>query len=513
MIGTLLLNRYKILEKIAEGGMGIVYKAKCTLLNRFVAVKILKPEFNNNADFVTRFKREANSIASLSYPTIVSIYDVGSENNINFIVMEYINGKTLKQVIKENVKLDPLTALNITLKIADALEYAHKNNIIHRDVKPDNILITTDNIIKLTDFGIAKISDSVTITNSNKTMGSVHYFSPEQAKGKLVDCRTDLYALGIVMYEMITGKVPYDGDSSIAIAMAHIQEAIVPPKEIITNIPENINKIILKALEKDPINRFQTAKELIEILKEIRINPNLEIDFENKSTDATKVMMTDETVLLDDEIDDSTISINEPILSETLVLKDHKAKLSKHNFLNKNKKTILIIGSFILIIIISILVKYTYDYTPDSSKNSKDSSSEDITKQKESVKPTTDEKKIVPLLIGKNQDTAEDTIANSGFLLGNITSEYNDTIPSGQVISQSPSADKSCDKDTKIDLVISLGQKTTQIEPQTKSNENVTENSYATPSNNNSNNNNNNSNNNGKGNGKDKQQKDKKLKK
>ncbi|NOW64942.1 PASTA domain-containing protein [Clostridium saccharobutylicum] len=224
-------------------------------------------------------------------------------------------------------------------------------------------------------------------------------------------------------------------------------------------------------------------------------------------------MITDETVLLRDEIDDSTISINDPTLSETLVLKDHKAKLSKHNFLNQNWKTLLTIGSFILIIIISILVKYTYDYTADSSKNSKDISSEDITKQKESIKPTTDEKKIVPLLIGKNQDTVEDIITNSGFLLGNITSEYNDTIPSGQVINQSPSADKSCDKDTKIDLVISLGQKTTHIEPQTKSNENVTENSYATPSNNNSNNSNNNNNNNGKGNGKDKQQKDKKLKK
>ena len=241
MIGTLLLNRYELLEKIGEGGMGIVYKAKCHLLNRFVAVKILKAELSNDEDFVARFKREATSIARLSHPNIVNVHDVGTENNINFIVMEYINGKTLKQVIKENGRLSSQKTLDIVLQVAKALECAHKNNIIHRDIKPDNIMITKDNMVKVMDFGIAKVDDSRTVTNSNKVMGTVHYFSPEQAKGNVVDCRTDIYSLGIVMYEMVTGQVPYNAESSISIAMMHIQEPVIPPKEIITDIPENIN--------------------------------------------------------------------------------------------------------------------------------------------------------------------------------------------------------------------------------------------------------------------------------
>ncbi len=240
MIGTLLINRYELLEKIGEGGMGIVYKAKCHLLNRFVAVKILKSELSNNEEFILRFKREANSIASLSHPNIVNIYDIGSENNINFIVMEYINGKTLKQVLRDNVRLSHDTTLNISLQMAEALIYAHKNNIIHRDIKCDNILISDDNIAKLTDFGIAKLPNSSTITNSNKIIGSVHYFSPEQAKGGYVDFRTDIYALGIVMYEMITGNVPFNGKTSISVAIMHIQEPVIPPKNFIADIPRTL---------------------------------------------------------------------------------------------------------------------------------------------------------------------------------------------------------------------------------------------------------------------------------
>lgn len=459
MIGTLLLNRYELLEKIGEGGMGIVYKAKCTLLNRFVAVKILKSELSNHEDFISRFKREANSIASLSHPNIVNIHDVGIENNINFIVMEYVNGKTLKQIIKETVRLSTLNTLAISTQIAKALEYAHKNNIVHRDIKPDNILITEDNIVKLTDFGIAKVTDSVTITNSNNIIGSVHYFSPEQAKGKFVDCRADIYALGIVMYEMITGQVPFNSDNSISVVMMHIQEPVIPPKEVIVDIPENINKVILKALEKEPINRFQTANEIIEVLNAINENLNLQVSFNNKSIDDATVIMIKPDTVSSNTIIDSTVVLNQETIPETIVLKNDSGRISTDTSANKNKKIILTIGIIVLAIFSGLLWKILHKGT---SADVKTTTSETAILE-ESVKSVEDDKKLVPSLIGNTQDIAVSTITNNGFVLGNITNEYSDTIPKGSVISQSPSVDTYYEKNGKIDLVISQGQKISPV--------------------------------------------------
>lgn len=459
MIGTLLLNRYELLEKIGEGGMGIVYKAKCTLLNRFVAVKILKSELSNHEDFISRFKREANSIASLSHPNIVNIHDVGIENNINFIVMEYVNGKTLKQIIKETVRLSTLNTLAISTQIAKALEYAHKNNIVHRDIKPDNILITEDNIVKLTDFGIAKVTDSVTITNSNNIIGSVHYFSPEQAKGKFVDCRADIYALGIVMYEMITGQVPFNSDNSISVVMMHIQEPVIPPKEVIVDIPENINKVILKALEKEPINRFQTANEIIEVLNAINENLNLQVSFNNKSIDDATVIMIKPDTVSSNTIIDSTVVMNQETIPETIVLKNDSGRISTDTSANKNKKIILTIGIIVLAIFSGLLWKILHKGT---SADVKTTTSETAILE-ESVKSVEDDKKLVPSLIGNTQDIAVSTITNNGFVLGNITNEYSDTIPKGSVISQSPSVDTYYEKNGKIDLVISQGQKISPV--------------------------------------------------
>jgi eukaryotic-like serine/threonine-protein kinase len=433
MIGTLLLNRYELLEKIGEGGMGIVYKAKCHLLNRFVAVKILKAELSNDEDFVARFKREGNSAASLSHPNIVNIHDVGAENHINFIVMEYVNGKTLKQVIKENVRLSTGRTLEIALQIAKALECAHKNNIIHRDIKPDNILITDDNIVKVTDFGIAKVSDSETITNSNKVIGSVHYFSPEQAKGRFVDCRTDIYSLGIVMYEMVTGQVPYNAESSISVAMMHIQEPVIPPKEIITDVPENINQAILKAVEKEPIKRYQTAKEMAEILNTIREDSDFKVNLNNNLTDATKVMGP--LVISDARNDFTTVR--------------SQAAGSEKPIIEKNKKMMIIIALIILVVIIGVLGKYL-------------SKGPSINKPTAIVKATV-ENKLVPSLIGSTQNIAENIIANNGFSLGNISNAYSDSITKGLVISQSPEVNTSYEKGGKIDLVISQGQKIIQV--------------------------------------------------
>ncbi|MDR3596199.1 Stk1 family PASTA domain-containing Ser/Thr kinase [Clostridium sp.] len=501
MVGTLLLNRYELLEKIGEGGMGIVYKAKCSLLNRFVAVKILKSELSTNEDFIARFKREANSVANLSYPGIVSIYDVGVENNINFIIMEYIKGKTLKQIIKENSRLSPLKTLEISSQIAKALQYAHKNNIIHRDVKPDNIILTEDNIVKLMDFGIAKVTDSVTLTNSNKIIGSVHYFSPEQAKGKFIDHRTDIYSLGIVMYEMITGQVPFNGDTSISIAMMHIQEPIIPPQEIIHDIPENINKVILKALEKDPIDRFQTAKELFDISNLLKDNLSLNLNLNTNSIDTAKTMILEENTLLPDTISDSTVVLKQEEIPETILLKENTEKSSKENIIknnnSKNKRIILIAGLIIFSIITGVLGKYIFKGTSDDTLKKplvktdiEKTDPEKSTVSNESKTPPDNEKKIVPLLKGKTQSMAESLVTNNGFLLGNVTTEYSDTIPKGLIINQSPVADTYYEDNGTIDLVISQGQKVNQVIPQTKQN----------------------GNNNGNGNGKDKEDKPKKGK-
>lgn len=460
MIGTLLLNRYELLEKIGEGGMGIVYKAKCTLLNRLVAIKILKSELSDYEDFVARFRREAHSIASLSHPNIVNIHDIGKEDNFNFIVMEYVNGKTLKQVVKENVRLSSLNTLDIALQIAKGLEYAHKNNIIHRDIKPDNILITDDNIVKLTDFGIAKVADSVTITNSNNIIGSVHYFSPEQAKGRFVDCRTDIYALGIVMYEMITGQVPFNAELSISVAMMHIQEPVIPPKEVITDIPENINVIILKALEKEPINRFQTAEDIFEVLNSVKNNSNFEVNFNSKPiNDATTVIMMKPEVTSFHKQIDSTVVMKQEKITETIVLKNDRRKLSQNNSGTKNKKILLTIGLIILAAIIGIIGKY---FSKVPSIDTTTTAAETMGTQ-ESVKLPEEEKKLVPSLIGKTQADAENIIKNSEFLLGNITNEYSNSVPKGSIIRQSPSTDTPYEKKGKIDLVVSQGQKVSQV--------------------------------------------------
>ncbi len=355
MIGTLLLDRYELLENIGEGGMGTVYKAKCHLLNRFVAVKILKTELSNDEEFVARFKKEGTSIARLSHPNIVNVYDVGSENNINFIVMEYINGKTLKRIIMENGRLSAEKTLNIVFQIADALECAHKNNIIHRDIKPDNIMITEDDIAKVMDFGIAKVVDSITVTNSNKIMGSVRYFSPEQAKGNFVDCRTDIYSLGIVMYEMVTGRVPYNAENAISIAMMHIQQPVTAPKEIITDIPENINQIILKAMEKEPIKRYQTAKEMAKILSAIKEDSNYKVKVNNDIDNATKIM---EAAIVSDISDDFTTVTSGPAITEKTANKKDSEVPTENKKTSKNKKAMVIIASIILVMIIGALGKF-----------------------------------------------------------------------------------------------------------------------------------------------------------
>ena len=273
--GRLLANRYEILEKIGSGGMATVYKAKCHVLNRYVAIKILRDEFTTDEEFVKRFEVEAQSAASITHPNIVSVYDVGVDGNLHYIVMELVKGKTLKDIIvEEKGPLPWKWSVNIAIQIASALETAHKNHIIHRDIKPHNIIITEDGVAKVTDFGIAKAVSNSTITAFGTTIGSVHYFSPEHARGGYTDAKSDIYSLGVVMYEMVTGKVPFDADTPVSVALKHMQEDPVPPIELNPHLPEAVNKIILKALKKDPMLRYQTATELLQDLKMALKNPS-----------------------------------------------------------------------------------------------------------------------------------------------------------------------------------------------------------------------------------------------
>ncbi|WP_353892162.1 Stk1 family PASTA domain-containing Ser/Thr kinase [Proteinivorax hydrogeniformans] len=265
MVGQKLANRYHIIEKIGTGGMAIVYKARCTLLNRIVAVKVLKAQFVHDQELVRRFRREAQASAGLSHPNIVGIYDVGQDKQNYFIVMEYVAGQTLKDYINEG-KINLNEVLNIAKNICKALKHAHDNSIIHRDIKPQNILLTKEKHVKVTDFGIAKAintDQTLTMQNTNTVLGSVHYFSPEQAKGNYAGAQSDIYSLGIVMYEMLTGKVPFDGDSPISVAIKHIQEPVRPLDELNADIPEGVSSIVKKAVTKNKDMRYKNAEELL----------------------------------------------------------------------------------------------------------------------------------------------------------------------------------------------------------------------------------------------------------
>ena len=489
MIGIMLGNRYEPLEKIGEGGMAVVYRATDHLLNRNVAVKVLKEQFSSDSEFVQKFKREATAAASLSDNNIVNIYDVGTQDDINYIVMEYVSGKTLKQIIKEEVRIPSEKTIEIAIQIAKAIKCAHKNNIIHRDIKPHNILVTEDGIVKVTDFGIAKASNSVTITNSNKIMGSAHYFSPEQAKGSFVDFRTDIYSLGIVMYEMVTGRVPYDAESPVSIALKHIQEPVVPPIKLNENVPESLNKLILKAVEKEPIKRYQTMEDMLVDLKKIENNQKLNLTEDDLNDDMTRIM---------DPVDVNDSYNNEEDYGYEDELEDKKPKPVLDS---KKKKTILIVALFMLVIVIGAVSGYfafskhgnsveaavpnIVGMKQDEAKKLVESKKlnfvvgakeksdkpegtviECFPKAGTKVKVNSDVRVIisegtdtmgVPNVVGIDLNTAKNIISSSGLSVGNISYRYSDTVSQGQVISQDPEADSKVKDGAKVNLVVSKG--------------------------------------------------------
>lgn len=489
MIGTLLSNRYELIEKIGEGGMAQVYRAKDKLLNRFVAVKILKDEYSNDSEFVTKFKREASAAASLSDNNIVNIYDVGTQGNINYMVMEYIKGSTLKQIINQNGALEPARVIEIANQIAKALDCAHKNNIIHRDIKPHNVVVTAEGLVKVMDFGIAKISDAATITNTSKIMGSAHYFSPEQARGGFVDNRSDLYSLGIVMYEMATGKVPYDAESPVSVALKHIQEQVVPPINLNSKIPQSLNDIILKAIEKEPIKRYQSAKEMMRDLENIKSNISYTVPSSNIDSDETRVM---EPIVLDDDNDDE----NDEDFD------DEKPKKP----LQKKKKIIILSLIAVLVIGLGFLGGYlivnkglagkpsgksvTVPKIIGMKKDEAEKKLKDlglvmtVSAHKKSDKPAgtilectpdegssvktgdevrviisgkTDSAQTMPDLTEMDYDTAVAEINKLGLKLGKKSQKSSDTVGAGLVMEQTPTADSAIDDSTVVDLVLSTG--------------------------------------------------------
>lgn len=291
-IGMIIGDRYEILEKIGTGGMSDVYKAKCYKLNRFVAIKVLKQEFSENANFVSKFRVEAQAAAGLMHPNIVNVYDVGEENNVYYIVMELVEGITLKKYIEKKARLSVKEAISIAIQISMGIEAAHNNHIIHRDIKPQNIIISKEGKVKVTDFGIAKAATSNTITSN--VMGSVHYTSPEQARGGYSDEKSDIYSLGITLFEMLTGRVPFNGDTTVAIAIKHIQEPIPSPREYIQEIPVSVEQIVFKCCQKSPDRRYQTMADLIADLKQSLISPDEDfVKIVNPDEEASTRMITD----------------------------------------------------------------------------------------------------------------------------------------------------------------------------------------------------------------------------
>lgn len=422
MIGKMLGNRYEILEKIGTGGMSVVYKAKCHLLNRFVAVKVLRQEFIDNADFIKRFKVESQAAASLSHPNIVSIYDVGNEDDIYYIVMEYVDGITLKDYIVKRSILDWREAVGIAIQICSALEAAHKNSIIHRDIKPHNIMITSDGVAKVMDFGIARAATYFTVTFAGNAIGSVHYFSPEQARGGYTDNRTDIYSLGVVMYEMLTGKLPFDGDSPVSIAFKHLQDEIVSPRELNSFIPKALNDIVLKAMSKELDARYQSATSMLYDLNEALKNPNG--DF---------VGIEEEL----DSVDSPTIII--PSVSTAKNRVDNTdAKMKAKTKGKKDKLAVYsaIISSILLLGLLGFIgYKLGVQYMPASSDA------------------------IVPNLVGKTEDDAQNALTKLNLSMKVKDRRADDTVAPGVIIEQSPSAGITVKMPNEVEVVISLGKK------------------------------------------------------
>ena len=471
----LLAGRYELLEKIGDGGMAVVYKARCRLLNRFVAIKILKPEFAKNPDIIESFRRESQAAAGLSHPNIVGIFDVGREGNLHYIVMELIEGQTLSKMIEKEGPIEYHKVIDITKQIASGLSYAHKHHIIHRDIKPHNILMTPDGVAKIADFGIAKaMSESIDDDSEEMVMGSVHYFSPEQARGGYVDEKSDIYSLGIVIYEMLTGRVPFDAETPVQVALMHINEQMVPPSRYVPTIPPRLEAIILKATAKVQVSRYANVDEIIKELDKIELISAVV----GEEAVAPEIRKTDRTALDNQK-------------------KEAAAEKKKRNKKNSegNSRKYIIIGAVLLAAVAVIASIFVFGggkgkvvvpdlrgYTYEEAEQELESLGLEIEKGNEvfsdeydegqivsqSPKPDMEVKKgksirvniskgsgmeTVPNVIGMTESQAREALEAKGFQLGRVTEEESSQV-AGTVVRQSPVSGTEAESGSAVDIVI-----------------------------------------------------------
>ena len=412
MIGNLLGGRYEIVSRLGGGGMAVVYKARDTLLNRRVTVKMLRSEYTSDEEFVSRFRREAQAVAKLSHPNIVSVYDVGQEGDIHYIVMEYIEGRNLKEIIKEQGKLPASRAANIAGHICDGLQDAHENGIIHRDIKPHNILVTDNGRVKVTDFGIAQMMSSVTVTDSSTIVGSVHYFSPEQAKGESAGVKSDIYSAGVVLYEMVTGKVPFEGETPIAVALKHIKSDPVPPAGINPDISPELERVILKAMQKDITMRYMNAGDMARDLRRLA---------GGEGAGEARVMEADEFATR--------------VMSGPVVITGDKKEDGPKGARRKKRRRIRPVATFLIVAVLGLILGAAY-YWVNGFFNVPEV--------------------VVPGVEGIPLEDARAEL-KAGKLIPVDTMEFHPEVEPGYVISQDPRADTKVKADTKVNLVVSKG--------------------------------------------------------
>ena len=449
LIGKILAGRYEIIEVVGKGGMATVYKARDNLLNRYVAVKVLKDEYAKDEVFVKRFRTEAQSAASLIHPNIVSVFDVGEDKGISYIVMELLESKTLKDYIEENGPLSSELTLKIAAQIASALEAAHKAHIVHRDIKPQNIILNQNLVAKVTDFGIAKVTNttSATITSFGKTMGSVHYFSPEHAKGGYTDAKSDLYSLGVVMYEMATGKIPFDAESPVSVALKHIQEEPVPPIEVNPMVSRGLNDIILKAMEKSTATRYQNASEMLADISVALSKPNASTQRATSvEAGATQVIPT----ITDEDVQNSvpnlrtrTSSTRTAYTPQHRPLKEEEEieeeKPKKDN--NNTKKKVVIACTVVAIVLIGLVFGYFI---------------------RKIIRSTRVEEYTIPYIVGMSIDEVRQKYEPEGYTINQISSEYNADYEEGKIITQDPVAETKTTSKI-ISVTVSKGTKLVKV--------------------------------------------------
>ena len=485
-IGMLIGDRYEILEKIGNGGMSDVYKAKCHKLNRFVAVKVLKQEFGENENFVSKFKVEAQAAAGLMHPNIVNVYDVGNENGINYIVMELVEGITLKKYIEKKARLSVKEAISIAIQVSMGIEAAHNNRIIHRDIKPQNIIISKDGKVKVTDFGIAKAATSNTITSN--VMGSVHYTSPEQARGGFSDEKSDIYSLGITLFEMLTGRVPFNGDTTVAIAIKHIQEPMPSPRDYVAEIPVSVEQIVYKCTQKSPDRRYQSMPEVIEDLKRSLMTPDE--DFvkivDPDETASTRVITEQEVKEIKQQVQKKS-SVTGDSIRLRKELEEERTKKKKAVEVKEKEKeeydprmekitTILAIIAAVVIGVIAIyLVGKVAGVFPTGDRGNQigvEQSMENPAENsgQDSGNGTSEQSGFlsggnvvgVPQVLGWSYAEASAALKDNGYEVAKEES-FSTDVPAGNVISQSPEAGTDLAKGNVVTLRVSLGAEITKV--------------------------------------------------